>query len=230
MIGEKIPDEWSYTDEDLRTSFGDGNERFLDDAREWITEGWSFTEADLLDELDSDQEQTLEDIRDHIENGYTVTEVDLKEEMDEQEIEDFDDARHTSDTVRSWLWLMWLAPLMLLIPIGFLGGRDWRSRLLWAFITLFTVSLIAYFAIGLTYSHAVKPEVKELINPSDYEGLEAVVAEKADEVVVNVFDSAVSEIQSEAVYVMIGSGIVALAVVGWSILRRRRAKQTPPSG
>ncbi len=225
QILDKIPDQWVYTDADLRQSIGEENEDFLDEARDWVSEGWTFTEVDLLDELDSDAEETLEDVRGWIESGYTLTETDLREEISDEEeaLDALDTARHWIGTGRDWLWTLWLIPFISLFFIGFSGGRNWRSRLAWMVVALLLTSLAIYIATGQAYSNIGEPQLEEIMaDPSEYEGVEALMVEKGNELIKNASSGFVSGIQSKTVYMMIGSGVILLGVIGWSVVSRRR--------
>lgn len=214
-----------YTDEALLDLLGEGNEEFLDEAQDWISEGWTFTDADLLDELGSDDRETLEDVRGWIASGYTVTEADLREAISDtgEDLDTFDDARRWAGTARTWMWALWLIPVILLIAIGFLGGRRWKSRLAWALAVLFITSLAGYIAVGLTYSNIGEPRIQEImLDPSEYEGVAAVMAEKGNELIENAFSSFASGIESKALYIMIGSAVVLLGDIGWSVVSRQR--------
>jgi len=224
-ILDKIPDQWVYTDFDLRQSIGEDNEDFLDKARDWVSEGWTFTEADLLDELDNDGEETLEDVRGWIESGYTLTETDLREKISdsEEDLDDFDTARHWMGTGRTWLWALWLILFISLFFIGLSGGRNWRSRLAWMVVVLLLTSLAIYIATGQVYSHIGEPQLEEVMpDPSEYEGIEAVLVKKGNEVVKNASSGFVSGIQRKTLYMMIGSGVILLGVIGWSMVSRRQ--------
>jgi hypothetical protein len=219
-----------YTNAALLDLLGVGNEAFLDEARDWISEGWTFTDADLLDELDSDDQQTLEDVRGWIASGYTVTEADLREAISdtEEDFDFFDDARHWVGTGRTWLWALWLIPLIFLIAIGFLGGRSWKSRLAWALAVLFITSLTVYIATVVAYAAVGEPELQEImLDPSEYEGIEAVMAEKGNEMIENVASGFVSGLKSRALYMTIGSAVVLLGVITWSVISRRRRPAGP---
>lgn len=219
-----------YTNDALLDLLGVGNEAFLDEARDWISEGWTFTDADLLDNLDSDDQQTLEDIRGWIASGYTVTEADLREAISdtEEDFDSFDDARHWVGTGRTWLWALWLIPLIFLIAIGFLGGRSWKSRLAWALAVLFITSLAVYIATVVAYAAVGEPGLQEImLDPSEYEGIEAVMAEKGNEVIENVASGFVSGLESKALYITIGSVVVLLGVITWGVVSRRRRPARP---
>jgi hypothetical protein len=196
-----------------------------------VGEALTFTDADLVNSLDSEGQQILEDVRHWIASGYTVTETDLREAISptDPELESFDDVRHWVGTGRTWLWTLWLIPVILLIAIGFLGGRSWRGRLAWALAGLFIGSLVAYVAMAVTYSSVGEPQIQELmLNPSQYEGVMAVVAEKGNELIENAFDSFASSVTSKALYVMIGSAVALGGVIGWSVVSQRRKLGKPP--
>jgi len=214
-----------YTNDALLDLLGVGNEAFLDEARDWISDGWTFTDADLLDNMDSDDQQTLEDVRGWIASGYTVTEADLREAISdtEEDLDSFDDARHRVGLSRTWLWALWLIPFIFLIAIGFLGGRSWKSRLAWALAVLFITSLTVYIATVVAYSAVGEPGLQEImLDPLEYEGIEAVMAEKSNEVIENIAAGFVSGLESRALYIMIGSAVVLLGIITWSVVSRRR--------
>lgn len=197
-----------------------------------VGEALTFTDADLVNSLDSEGQQILEDVRDWIASGYSVTETDLREAIShtDQEIESFDDVRHWVGTGRTWQWTLWLIPVILLIAIGFLGGRSWRGRLAWALAALFIGSLVAYVATVVTYSSVGEPQIQGLmLNPSEYEGVMAVMAEKGNELIENAFDSFASSVTSKALCIMIGSAVPLVGVIGWSVVIQRRKLGKPPA-
>jgi hypothetical protein len=227
MIGEPLPTQWVYTDADLRQSLGEGNEEFLDDLRDWVSNGWIFTDADLLDKLDSEGEENLEDVRGWIKSGYTVTEADLREAMSDRgvDLDSLDNARHWIATGRTWLWVLWLVPFVILLFIGLLGGRNWRSKLLWALAVLLISSLTVYIATAVVYSKIVEPRVQGIIDVSEYKGVDAVLAEKGNEVIGNVVSGFASGIKGKTLWMMVGSGVVLLAVTGWGVLGQQRQEE-----
>ena len=224
----KIPDQWVYTDADLRQSIGEDNEDFLDEARDWVSEGWTFTEVDLLDELDDDSEETLEDVRGWIESGYTLTETDLREEIsDGENLDALDTARQWIGTGRTWLWAFWLIPFISLFVIGLSGGRNWRSRLVWMAAVLLLTALAIYIAAGQTYSHIGEPQLEEIMaDPLEYERVEALMVEKGNEMIKNASSGFVSGIQSKTLYMMIASGVTLLGISGWYVASRRKERES----
>jgi hypothetical protein len=163
-------------------------------------------------------------VRGWIESGYTVTETDLREAIadTEEDLRSFDDVRRWIATGRTWLWTLWLIPFLLLLCIGLLGGRSWTSRLAWALAVLLLTSLTFYIVTAVTYSRVAEPRIEEAIDTSEYEGVEAVLAEKGKEVIENASSSFVSGIKGKTLWMMIGSGVVLLAVTGWGAAGQRR--------
>jgi hypothetical protein len=220
-----VPLQTVVTDEVLLELLGDGNEDYLDEARYWIDGQWSYTDGDLLNELDSDDEKTLQDVRNWINNGYTVTETDLRDALSDNQgaLDDFDNIRNWIHTGRTWLWSLWLIPIIFVIAIGFLGGRRWKSRAAWALGSLLLASIIVFIATALIYSNVGEPKISELkLDPGEYQGVERVMAEKGNELIQRSADSFVNGMKANTIYVIIASGVGLLGVVGWYIADHRR--------
>ena len=231
MIGGQIPNQWVYTDADLRVSLGEGNEDVLDQARDYVIGGWKYTDADLREDLGPDDEETLNDVRDWIRDGYTWTDVDLRQEMGEADFEAFDDGRRWAGTARDWLWALWVLPVLLLITIGLLGGRNWRSKLAWALAVLFLTSLALLIAANVTYDQVGEPELQEaLLDLEEYEGLDAIMAQKGNEIIENMADGFESGIESKLMYFMIGSGVMLLGIFALGFVRRSQMPRSRSSG
>ncbi|MFC1963493.1 hypothetical protein ACFLVL_02605 [Chloroflexota bacterium] len=241
IIGDQMPNQWIYTDVELRWAFGENNEHLLDDIREWVTNGWTFTYADLLGHLDIDDVQTIDDVRDWIKDGYTLDETELRDLITDntnETLDTVDDVRHWTGTGRTWLWALWLVPLLLLLSIGFLGGRKWRHKLYWALILLFLVSLIIYIAAGPVYSNVGKPQIDDVISDviddasSEFEDngeLVTLINAKGKEVLVNVSDALIPGMKNKALYTMIVSGALLAGVIALGILNRGK-RSTPSDG
>lgn len=220
-----IPDRWVYSQEDLLESMGAENADFLDETRDNVARGWTFTETDLLSHLDASEEDRLNDIRDWLGNGYTLTQQDIEDEMSTDRVDEFNEARSWIDSIRTWQWAFWIFPIIILIAIGFLGGRGWRGRTFWSLGTLFLASLIILIATSASYSSAVKPEVDDPFNLDKYEGLELVLAEKANEVIENAARDFTFGIWNKALWLMVLSAITMLIIIGWSIYQQRRGDE-----
>ena len=233
LIGDRgyftmnFPIQERIDDSVLLELLGPGNEAYLDDAREWIGEGWSFTDADMRDEMDADSEQKLDDARGYIHDGYTFDQADLRDVMFDnmQDAESFDDARHWVSVGRSLLWVLWLVPFLLLVGIGFLGGRGWKTRAAGPLVILFFVALVMFLGVMLTWGQWGEAEMgNALPNPSEYQGIEAVMLEKADDIALNAAGSFVDNMQNMYMYMMIASGVGLAAVGVWWLIGSRSKK------
>jgi hypothetical protein len=195
-IGDRLPDSWIYTDDQLRQSVGESNVELLDRARDLIV------------------------------NGNTITEEDLREFISDDpdtELQGFDETRQWIHNVRTWLWALWLVPILLLIAIGLLGGRNWRSKLAWALAVLFITCLVAFIALAVIQSNVIDEHAQTLIgDPSTEEGVALVTTELGNEISYNSISTFVSGIKSNALYIMIGSGVVLLGIIVWTVLEPRR--------
>ena len=220
-----VPLQTVVTDEALLELLGAGNEDYLDEAQSWINGQWIYTDADLLNELDSDDEETLEDVRDWIKDGYTLTEADLRDALSDSQgaLDNFDNIRDWIHTGRTWLWALWLLPVILIVAIGFLGGRRWKSRATWALGCLLLASVIVFITTALVYSNVAEPEIEDLkLDTAKYQGVEQVLAEKGNELIELSSDNFVSGMKANTIYVIIASGVGLLGVVGWYIVDSRR--------
>lgn len=227
LIGDEIPDRWTFTEDDLREAFGEENEQFLDDMRTYVMDGWTLTEADLHDNIEEGQED-LDKAREYIGGGYTVADQDITDEMDSQEREDFDESRDTIDTIRSWLWLMWLGSFVLLVAIGLLGGRSWKGKLLWAFGALFVTALVLTIGTAVAASVAdekIDTELDEAFELDQHDGFELVIREKGREVSENSIDAFLSGMKNKPLYATILSGVALLGILGWMIVHRRESSR-----
>jgi len=227
-ILNEIPDQWTYTEADLRETMGPDNQGILDDARKWVQSGWTYTEIDLQNDLGPSRQDDLEDIRDWIANGYTLTEQDLRDEMDEDELKDFDNARDQIDSARSWLWVIWILPFLLLVGIGFLAGRGWNGRVYWAFGTLFITALVIHITLSAVYANVGKDEIKDAFELSEKEGLELVLMEQGQTVALDAADTFVCGIKNDLLWMMIISGLILTVVIARDVRdsRRREREET----
>ncbi|MEA1959535.1 MAG: hypothetical protein U9N44_07780 [Chloroflexota bacterium] len=226
-----VPLQDVVTDELLLAMLGPGNEEYLSDAREWIGEGWSFTDVDVRNELGDDAEQQLDDARSYIRDGYTVTQDGLRDAMfdNPQDAETFDDARHWIDVGRTWLWALWVTPLLILIGIGFLGGRGWKTRLAGPLVILFLISLAIFLGAMVGWSQYGEDKLGNVMPDTwEHEGVQAVMIEKGSELAVNVGAGVADEIGNEAMYMMIASGVGLVGVCVWWIVDSRRKPDVKP--
>jgi hypothetical protein len=209
-IIDQIPDQWSFDEEDIISTVGIDVEGILDDVRDWVSQEWSYTEVDLKDELTADDQDTLDDARDYIENGYSITEEDLRDEIDEGDTNDLDQVRGTINTVKTWIWALWLVPIILVLCAGLLIARNLKNKLLWFLGIMFVIFFIFYIGAIIGYFTTGEPEFAD---PADYQGFDAVMVEKGNEIGNNVIDTFISGIQNMCLYTWLAAGIIFIVVI-----------------
>ena len=227
IIGDALPDEFVYTDADLREILGVADEKRLDDFLDWARDGFTYTDADLRGDLSVEDEETLDDVLELTREGFTFTDTDLRDGIsddgkNQQDLDRFDEVRDRLGLGRSLWFLLYLVPGLFLASIGFLGGRRWRSRLAWAGVVLGIGAGIVYAAAGPVYDSFAEPilddELAELT--SGKTGVELVVAQKLVTIVKVVSDDLISGLANRALlFLIISVSALALAVV-WPILTR----------
>ena len=228
-----IPDQWVFTEADLHQALGgEGDEDVLGQAREWVEKGLTYTDEDLRANLGADYD-IMEDIRQWIADGVNFTERELHDwirsagdgNADEQ-LQTFDNVRSWLGTARDWKMVVWVIPILLLLAIGFLGGRRWNSKLLWAAAVLGIMAIIAYIVFGPLFSALVQPRIGEALMQAvgQAEGLPALLVGKGVTIVQNATVSFIGGIKSQAL-ILLGVSLV-LIVLGcvWPIWLRRRAR------
>ncbi len=140
---------------------------FLDDARRLLGKGWPYDSAALREDL-ADNAGTLDELRALLSDGYTYTHQDLRDDLSAGAVETLDAVRtlladsslytHEYDpelgagdsaldairgrvaTIRQYGWIAYAAMPILLVVIGLLGGRTWRSKAAWSTSALLVVS------------------------------------------------------------------------------------------
>ena len=155
-----IPDTIRFTETNLREALriaeAEDNIELVDDVREIIRDGWSYNEVDLREDLGEDDIEAFDDVRAFLGDGWTYTEADLREDLveggDGDTLDGFDRGRGYFDLARTLRLLMYLPVLLVLIGVGFLGGRGWSGRFAWAAGSLAVTSAIILVAFGPVYN------------------------------------------------------------------------------
>jgi len=81
----------------------------------------------------------------------------------------------------------------------------------------------------LTWGQWGEAAVRDAINTSGHQGVEAVMLEKADDIAVNAADSFVNDMQDTYMYMMIASGVGLVGVGAWWAISSRGKKRVAPS-
>ncbi len=118
-----------------------------------IDDTWQFNDAEMKDALGEDIADAMDSAREFIvdKNGQ-ITDEELREKdngSNDAEEEGFDQARQVIHTVKIWIWALWIVAILLLVAIGFLCGRNWKSRLLWPLCVLFVTCLIFVIIVAV---------------------------------------------------------------------------------
>jgi hypothetical protein len=234
-----LPDQFEITDADIHETFAEtGEEDVLTKARDLVQDGITYTAVDLREDM-ADDIDTIDDARQYIATDYTFTDADLQKyivDSDDpnaaEQWQSYQDVRSIIGTARHWLWPAWLIPALLLVGIGFLGGRNWRSRVVWSASVLAIASLIVYVAFGPVFSAVAQPRIDDAFIEAvgKAEGVQALAADKGVAIAQNAIDSFVGGINIQAIVLLVVS-LVAIAVVvlqPWRRWRKSIQETVPP--
>jgi len=226
-----IPDQFVFSDAELRQLLaGEGDEDMLTQARELVQNGLTYTDEDLRADLEDDYE-TIEDIRQRIAVGFIFTDEELREwavsvgnENAEQQWQNVDEIRSWIGTGRRWIMVAWLIPLLLLVSIGALCGRNWRRRLIWAASVLALASAMVYIAFGPLFSALARPKINEalMLGIDQADGVQALIANKGIEIAQNVIDGFIGGINTQALILLLVSLVAIVVASLWYTLVRKR--------
>ncbi len=273
FIGDALPNEFIYTDVDLRETLGVDDGKTLDDVLDWTRNGFKYTDADLRDDLsgggsdisklelldnalewgsqgltysdadlredllgedgDTTGVETLDKILRWIQEGFT--DADLRdlisgEEGGEEGLQQFDDLRRWLGLGRSLWFVLLLVPMGFLAGIGFLGGREWRSRLAWAAVPLGIAAGIAFAGFGPAYLGIAEPFADDQLADvtRDATGVGRVAAEKAVSITKTAMGDFFSGLANTAALLLAISVIGVGVAILWPTLFRR-TKEGPPT-
>ena len=167
---------------------------------------------------------------------WAYTEADFREHLveasDEDTLNDFDNGRDYFSLARTLRLLIYLPVLLVLLMIGFLGGRGWTGRFAWAAGSLVLTSAIIFVTFGPAYNAVGESRledgreeaISEIDVSGDFENTQRLVIDKLfdlGELAINGFASGVA---TKALILLI-VGLLGLAlrwasVVG--VVRRAR--------
>jgi hypothetical protein len=227
FIDDLIPDQFVLSETELRQMFGGGGEEdFLSQARELVQSGLIYTDEDLRNDLGADYE-TVENIRQRIASGFVFTEKELQDWLSGGGVgqaQTLASLRSGIGTAHQWLRVVWVIPVLLLAAVGALGGRGWRSKLIWAASVLAVAALIAYIVFGPLFSAVVQPQLDAALLPmgGQAEGLGAMVAAKGIVIAQNAVASFIGGIKSQALGILAVSILLIGLMAAWPALSRIR--------
>ncbi len=256
FVLSSVPDEIVFTDRDLRNELvragaADNLDR-IDEVRDILTDGYIYTNVDLREDLirepgpfATEEERmrnvdTLEDVRSFLSSeGWTFTHVDFRERLDEARSrpssDSFDDpiftldfTRDVFDASRTFRWLAYLPMVVLLVLMGFLGGRTWPGRLAWASGSLLIVSLLVFVGFGIAYGavsdtgfdEARRQAINGVDILDDFAATQRLAIDKGFEVVTAIADRFTSGIATSALNLAVIGLIGMLVGIFWRELTR----------
>lgn len=226
-VASALPDRLSLTQNDLGSVLG--SQDMARQLRDYVKNGITFTDADLRKQLGANT-GNFDKIRDNIASGITFTDADLRKRMsnqDSQSARDFEDIRERLGTARKWKMLLWLLPGLVLVGIGFLGGRHWASRLMWAASVLVLTALITFIAFGPVFSSVAEPRIHDQLVQQvsgSSSALETLLSNKGVSMAENAISSFVSGIKKEALTLLFTSLIILGCGIVWYIQEKRHVK------
>ena len=242
-IIDAIPDTINFTEADLletlRVSGSVDDVNLIHDVRNRVSLGWRYTEADLQEDIQGfisgsgDGEEgmgSFERFRDTLANGWTYSEADLLAseslQLTPDEIDEFDRMRNLFRQIKRFRYLILVPALIMLVEIGFLGGRSWSIRFAWASGALAVVSVLILLIVSVLFGALFDPflqQAKEVLlagfsNGGDYPVTKQLVADKLTEIVDIVSEDIVSGIMGKS-FIFLAIGIVGLATsLGWGYI------------
>ena len=188
--------------------------------------------------------EILDDVRAYLADGWTYSTSEFREDLrtgnDDQTLENFDDGRDYLSQARDFRLLVYLPMLLVLLVIGFLGGRSWAGRVGWGATYLAAVAAIVFVAFGPMYNtltdryldDARDEAYQEISFDADFGGTQRLVVDKAFDVAESVVGGFASGIAGKALLLV----FIALITVGasifwatiWALVRRLMSGSDEP--
>jgi hypothetical protein len=238
LVIDKIPNTVEFTQATLLSQLaaagGEDSIERIDDIREILSDGFTYTDAELKADLASNDIVSLEafeDIRSFLSDGWSYTEEDLEGLVEDTglAVDTFHDLRGYFDLANTFRWLVYLPMAFILLIIGMLGGRTWRSRFIWAGTFLTVGAAIAFIASGPVYDSVGSPRIDDLkedirqkINSDGIYFLEtrALITDKALEIAQVLADDFRNSLYAGSRNLLIAGLLIMTLSIGWGFLGR----------
>ena len=245
LVLGQVPDLVLFTDSNLREALrlagAEDNIELIDEVRKIVGDGWSYTDSDLrrdvASEFGEDELDALDDVLEFLADGWTYTQVDFREDIgDEDNLKDFDGYRDRLDLARTLRLLIYLPVLLVLVAIGFLGGRGWSGRIRWAAGSLAVASALIFVAAGPVYGSIgdgylddLKDEIRAEIDLSEhFPASETLLIEKAFEVAESAIDGVASGVAYKALLLLVVGLVIAAVPTVWGRMRPKDSEPESP--
>ena len=139
----------------------------FDQGRDIVRDGYTFTEKDLENLIkqgagDNSWNQVSK-VRDSLSKGIQYNERDFRIHIETvtgdggQTLSMLDQVRGILKLVHMFNMAVYIPTLLIAAIVGFLGGRGWIQRLMWAAITMLVASILVYAIWGPVYSSIAEP-------------------------------------------------------------------------
>lgn len=139
----------------------------FDQGREIVKEGYIFTEKDLENLIkqgagDNSWNQVAK-VRNSLSKGIQYNEQDFRIHIETvtadggQTLSMLDQMRGILKLVHMFNMAVYIPTILIAAIVGFLGGRGWIQRLMWAAITMLIASILVYAIWGPVYSSIAEP-------------------------------------------------------------------------
>ena len=139
----------------------------FDQGRDIVRDGYTFTEKDLESLIkqgagDNSWNQVSK-VRDSLSKGIQYNERDFRIHIETvtadggQTLSMLDQVRGILKLVHMFNMAVYIPTLLIAAIVGFLGGRGWIQRLMWAAITMLVASILVYAIWGPVYSSIAEP-------------------------------------------------------------------------
>ncbi len=190
----------------------------LDEVRGYLRDGYSYTDVDLRGDVaelaGANSAEVLaryDDVLRWLREGIEFTEQDINDELSADELDTFDRVRGWIGSGRDLLFLLLVIPALLVVGIGFLGGRSWWSRLTWAGVAPLLAGAVLAIGIGLS-TGPVGDAIKDPIRDID---ANAVFIERAVDAGDELASAFLGPIQTQSIILaVIGLAMVTIGVAG----------------
>ncbi len=220
LVTRDIPDRWVLSDSDMSSILGAGQGgELLNGIRNVIRSGYTLTDQNLRDALGA-KAGSLDKARQYVADGLVLTQQDLKTRMftdlQGKDAQNFERIRQDLGSARRWKMVLWVLPGLVLVAIGFLGGRRWSSRLMWVAATLLATAILVMIAAP-PVSSAVQTAVHDQLSTSFNQGsaFQSLISAKIDTVALNVVRTFFSGMQKQMLALLFTSLALLLASIVW---------------
>ncbi len=221
---------WAYSSADLRAEMADVAET-MDRVRALLTDGYVYTHENLRAYLagrGGGTAKVLDDFRDILANGYVYThEYHRSVRPRNPVLRNLDDAHRQSVAARRFQWAPYVLTPVLLLVIGFLGGRSWLTRAGWASAFLLVSAIAAFAAAGPFYDAIFAPGFDRAYadvaaqSGGEFGNTFTLIADKLKDILGSLRSEFVRGVHQASLIIAAAAAIVLVAALSW--------KRIPPT-